>query len=264
VVLNLIHGRCCIPAGYKVIDVPEDATFDDDDPRGSDKSQITKISCDYNSVKALIALGQSLFAITTLYLARGDQIATFGYAAFGLTVAPYAFMSVVNLFGHLMCPDYPSKYLVESEGLRHLQRQLRDQHGFVLRDEERGIFVEGVVGKLTLEADRRARRKSDEKAFFPVFLSFILGIAIPLAIIGGLSRFHKGSATVAQRVWTMCWLAFGVFVGYSDAEASIGEDPNEYNYGRMVWILVYCAPAIGGFVVVGQMISHYGVCTRIT
>ena len=95
-------------------------------------------------------------------------------------------MSVVNLFGHLMWPDYPTKYLVESEGLRHLQRQLGDQHGFVLRDEERGIFVEGVVGKLTLEADRPTRRR----AISPEFLALILGIAIPLAIIGGLSRFH--------------------------------------------------------------------------
>lgn len=98
-----------------------------------------------------------------------------------------------------------------------------------------------------------------------VILTFVLGITVPLAVIGGLSSFNAGSATVAQRVWTMCWLSFGALAGYIDATGlDIEEDPKEYTTGSIGIIILFCAPAIGGFVVVGQMLSHYGVCTRIT
>ena len=45
---------------------------------------------------------QAVWAIITLYRARADQIQEFGCAAFGLTVAPYAFMSVMNIIGSLL------------------------------------------------------------------------------------------------------------------------------------------------------------------
>jgi hypothetical protein len=50
----------------------------------------------------------------TLYRARGNQIERFGYAAFGLTVAPYAVVSVLNLLGSGLCPEFAALYMVES------------------------------------------------------------------------------------------------------------------------------------------------------
>jgi hypothetical protein len=80
--------------------------------------QNSTISCNYNFVKILVTFGQTLFAIATLYRTRGDEIARYGCAAFGLTVTPYAFMPVVNLFGNLMCPEYLAMYLVEPEAMK--------------------------------------------------------------------------------------------------------------------------------------------------
>ncbi len=60
-----------------------------------------------------MSLGQLIFAIATLYSARGDQIPLFGYAAFGLTVVQYAWMSFVNLLANSMCPQYGTMFLVE-------------------------------------------------------------------------------------------------------------------------------------------------------
>ena len=53
----------------------------------------------------------------------GDQIQRYGYAAFGLTVAPYLLMSIVNLLGTMLTPDYPCLYLVSSEVMDEAARR---------------------------------------------------------------------------------------------------------------------------------------------
>lgn len=50
---------------------------------------------------------QIVFGMSTLYRTKGNQIERYGYAAYGLTVTPYALMSILNLAGNLMRPDYP-------------------------------------------------------------------------------------------------------------------------------------------------------------
>jgi hypothetical protein len=99
-----IHGRFELPPGYVLAVVPRDSKFVNDIPykRGfwrtiSDSFSLapqgdTKISCGYGVVKILVAIIQLLYATATLYLARGDQVEWYGYPAFGLTVAPYAWM----------------------------------------------------------------------------------------------------------------------------------------------------------------------------
>lgn len=58
----------------------------------------------YNIPKLIIGLVQAIWATSTLYRARGDQIDRYGYAAFGLTVTPYAFMSVLNIIANISNP----------------------------------------------------------------------------------------------------------------------------------------------------------------
>lgn len=62
----------------------------------------------HNILKWLVAPTQLLFASFTLYRTRGNQIDQYGYAAFGLTVIPYAIMSLNNLSANILTPDYPS------------------------------------------------------------------------------------------------------------------------------------------------------------
>jgi hypothetical protein len=42
----------------------------------------------------------------------------YGYAAFGLTVIPYAIMSILNLTANLLTPEYPMLFMVQSDGMR--------------------------------------------------------------------------------------------------------------------------------------------------
>jgi hypothetical protein len=163
-----IHGQFTLPAEYKIIYVPSDAVIrrqqsDDIELRpfletagSSLDNNLTFVtvlpsvtshaflSSNYNMLKSLVSLAQVIFAATTLYQTRGDQLIRYGYAAFGLTVTPYALMSVINLLGSLLCPEYPALYLVESEAMDDARRK----HG--------GVFT-GTVKGLDIDMDKLQR-----------------------------------------------------------------------------------------------------------
>jgi hypothetical protein len=84
-----IHSHCDLLEGYVLTVVPNNAKFQDDpDPEYKGllrgwlwrvqnqfkllEESSTIISCNYNFVKVLIALAQTIFATATLYRAKGD------------------------------------------------------------------------------------------------------------------------------------------------------------------------------------------------
>ncbi|PMD39383.1 hypothetical protein L207DRAFT_633996 [Hyaloscypha variabilis F] len=94
----------------------------------------TVISSSYNMIGGLIALAQAIYTSVTLYQTRGDQIDQYGYAAFGLTVAPFVLMSIINLIGSIFSPTYDAIYIVETSVMREARRH--------------ECCFDGVVGKL--------------------------------------------------------------------------------------------------------------------
>jgi hypothetical protein len=72
----------------------------------------------HNVLQGLAAVVQMIFACKELYNARGRQIERYGYAAFGLTVLPYLWMSFLNLLGNICWPQYSHKYIVFYRGIR--------------------------------------------------------------------------------------------------------------------------------------------------
>jgi len=273
-----IHGRCVLPPGYRLVPVPYNAEFENDEPQfhtfwqwltklfGRSSDRDITISCSYNAGKALVALGQALFAISTLYETQGDQIARYGYAAFGLTVAPYAWMSTINLVGSLICPEYSAMYLVESQASRRLRSEVEiysGQHGFPLLPNRPEIQLDGFVGVLANEEDFVIQTR-DEWARMKASIIPLIGAAFPLLIYGILSKFQKGESTHAQRSWVMVWLVFGIIVGGALVSTPFITRYREFTILSLGMCAFYSAPAIGGFVVVGQMIHDYGVCTQIT
>ena len=108
---------------------------------------------------------------------------------------------------------------------------------------------------------------TDISAFFIAFIVYgsIIGI------IGGISRFSKGDSSIAQRVWTMTWLAIGL--GYFIILHYITRLLHRFKTlswsGLFLFVFQFCyylsmAPAIGGLVVVGQMLCSYGTCTALS
>ncbi|KAF2468299.1 uncharacterized protein BDR25DRAFT_357593 [Lindgomyces ingoldianus] len=285
-----IHGRISLPASWYLEPVKSDTEFENDTPRPGgifepfkspfrrpDQRRV-RLANSYSAVKSIVALIQAYFAIATLYRSRGTQIDRFGYAAFGLTVAPYAFMSVVNLFGNLICPEYPAVFIVENAELDRLRECIASAG----KQEE--FFVEGTVGRITLASDQpiiddpeieRARFERSLKRLWVkripkdiakdmIAIPALTG-AVPISIVGGLSGFKEGQSTHSQRVWTMTWLVFGIFMGVSCAKylRPTGESTPLQFLFIFFAVLTYGVSAVGGFVVVGQMITQYGTCVSV-
>ncbi|KAI7971906.1 hypothetical protein EIK77_007505 [Talaromyces pinophilus] len=123
-----------------------------------------------------------------------------------------------------------------------------------------------------------------------LFLVRVLVAALPLAVIGGMSQFKIGSSTVAQRAWTMSWLAVGMglpvqpflsllitqaFTGLVDNARKMVRKEADGRVKKLFWRYVsenfayvlclglFGAPAFGGFVVVAQMLRESASCEVI-
>jgi hypothetical protein len=137
-----------------------------------------KLCVNYNALKIIVALAQTLYAVSALHDSCGDQIERFGYAAFGLTVTPYLFMSIMKLIANLLRPNYPTLYMVESQDM--LDAAATGDAKFV-----------GTVIRLSEphddSLDQKLRRQHSESV--ARILAFCLGF-VPLAVIGGMAHFH--------------------------------------------------------------------------
>lgn len=155
-----IHGRISLLKGWYLAPVNSNTKFDNDEPGSSGILEFLKApfrrpdprrirpANSYSAVKSIIAIIQVCFSITTLYRSRGTQIDQFGYAAFGLTVAPYAFMSIVNLIGNLVCPEYPAVFIVENIELDNMRVRI------AAAGKQAEFFVESTVGRIAKESDQ--------------------------------------------------------------------------------------------------------------
>ena len=110
---------------------------------------------------------------------------------------------------------------------------------------------------------------------------FTFIVAAEICIILTLSNFSGQQSTFAQRTWIVTWLfsgyVFGIMnylwsyiqgYGTTDKRES-GELSPWVKVKRGIFDIVYipsfvclCAPAIGGFVVVSQILKAYGICYK--
>jgi hypothetical protein len=135
-----VFGDYHLPTGYELAYVPSNAIVEPISSTSADstspekKNSVYNLSSIYSFSTALVAIMQIIYASATLYRSRGDQVAKYGYAAFGFTVLPYLIMSFVNLLGNLVTPRYSTLYLVRTE----------------MMDEavQRGGYFEGTTARL--------------------------------------------------------------------------------------------------------------------
>jgi hypothetical protein len=155
--------------GLEFYSVPPDLAVRWNNCRAYDSQ---KLSCSSGWFKCAVAIIQVAFACITLYRTRGNQVETYGYAAFGLTVIPYAVMSILNLVANLLTPEYPALYMVHSD-VMDLRAMCRARYDGIVgtivpeprpeNDSRRGVFerleVRNVTGntgsELTYQASVR-------------------------------------------------------------------------------------------------------------
>jgi len=276
--------------------LPADAKFDDDDydapsllqrchmlkrklirpeDQSAPRPPVLRLACKYSLVKILVSIYQLLFSIATLYKSRGDQITRYGFFAPGLTVAPYAWMSLINLLGNLFRPEYPAMYIVNSNSLTRLRAKLR-------ADGKQDEFkVAGTIGHISAESERRllgivakdgklATGRGDNVAF--LIAPLIVG-SIPVLIVGILSNFSVGKSTKAQQLWIAVWIYYGILIGtgighmYRVMESKpilqTQWEKTVEAFFSFLTFLIFVACAIGGFVTIGRMVREYGTCVEL-
>lgn len=212
----------------------------------------------------LYTLGQSVYACYTLYKAIGNQIDIYGFTAFGLTVVPYALMSVLNIIATLVTPSYPCMFLVETPDLEEARAG-------------GGLFAGSVV---SIAVDLKLRKRA-----LPDFLSRHSSLAMPywtvtgllvlapIAIVSGLSGFRY-VAPLNNFVWITLWLCLGSVscLGLKYMDHKMAEYTCQYSIHSsrlkdkhfrkwLRWWTLFTVPlfvpAVGGMVMVGYMLKEY-------
>jgi hypothetical protein len=107
--ITRVHGQYNLPDGYHLHRLVDDVVIEK-----LYKGDI-EISSSLSTPKVIASIVQICASVLTLYRARGTQLQQYGWAAFGLTVIPYAIMSIVNLLANLVSPEYSAVYMVKSE-----------------------------------------------------------------------------------------------------------------------------------------------------
>lgn len=258
-----IHGLCDLPRGYFLVEVPPDTSLKGYSASSSaEYPKDIQLARSYNVPKVLIGLIQALVGVMTLYRAQGNQIDVYGYAAFGLSVVPYTFMSIVNILMALVTPEYPCMYMVSTPDL---DEACKDGGRFV--SAIAAVDTEAVQTPILLDKDEA----KDYRLLVPAFIIAL----IPLAIVGALSKFEVGSSTASQRGWMMSWLVVGSASSYVMRFVAKNVPQNSYWEGLVtskkvslaLVTALYTVPpwvcGIGGMITVGLMIKEYGVCTKI-
>ena len=212
-----------------------------------------RLAYTYNIPKVLVGLFQVIWGAVTLYRSRGNQIEMYGYAAFGLSVAPFVFMSAVNIAMALVTPEYPTLYLVHCPDMDHHMEDF-----------------DGIVAAIDINSPGGSVPADDliEPGIF-LFGSAIAAI-IPVAIVGSFSGFKSGDwSTPSDRGWMMSWLVVGaassLYVRILHNMAFHG-GVAEHTAGLAIltaFVLPLWVPAIGGIITVGKMLGAYGICTRL-
>jgi hypothetical protein len=78
------------------------------------KREDIRVGRSINIVKGLASVVQLVFSSITLNRARGSQLQQYGYAAFGLSVFPYALVSFVNLVVVTIVGEYSTLFVLRT------------------------------------------------------------------------------------------------------------------------------------------------------
>lgn len=153
--------------------------------------------------------------------------------------------------------ENPIKNPIKFDGLGDFKRRL-----IGLR-ESISVYNTIILGR---QAAVHEGRRDRFLQVFLVFGSILIGSA-SLCIVGGISRFKQGDSTAAERAWTMSWLVTGIIIGpisyFAPTITSLFYRNEAVGYLSQLGLLLYATPAVGGLVVVAQMIWAYGSCIQI-
>ncbi|KDQ55300.1 hypothetical protein JAAARDRAFT_333000 [Jaapia argillacea MUCL 33604] len=127
------HGGIELPLdkGYQ-LSYPDPYYLSEYFPFRSKINRDTTLGKTQSWVKMAISVAQLFYSTITLCRTQGSQLEKYGYAAYGLSVFPYTFMSLANFLCIGLVGEYPSIYILRTAIIREA--------------EGRGGKFTGVVG----------------------------------------------------------------------------------------------------------------------
>jgi hypothetical protein len=89
---------------------------------------------------------------------------------------------------------------------------------------------------------------------------YLVTAILPIALVGGYTGFQSGSNIEIAVSWILGWLIVGsvssLWVRIAGAYGGV-----LHPIWGVILVLPLWVPAIGGLVVVGQMLKDFGICT---
>lgn len=253
-----------------------------------------------SGIKMAVSIAQLVYASITLYRTRGTQINRYGYAAFGLSVFPYEFMSLFNFFCVGLVGEYPCIYAIRTTMMQEAEerggkfngaigfpRKLdeNDHPGTSTRLEGYDVTLMSMdgeklvvkVGEHRKEFQLQAGGSGAYKFHLPsaidqqenetsglgglaVILTVLLALILPHIVIFLFSGFKKNESTVAQRAWMMAWVCVNQICLFLGVGLVISPKASQT---ILVMAVLFGAPAIGGYIQVGMMLKESGTCAVV-
>ncbi|TFY57309.1 hypothetical protein EVJ58_g7098 [Rhodofomes roseus] len=147
-----LHGVANPPVGYSLAVPMHKAYTEDIILKDLEQTKELKIHHPSGITNVLLSIFQIVFAIFTLYFTPSDQIPRWGYAAYGLSVFPYALMSVMNLLCAAFVGGYASGHILRTPILEEsLKRAGQTSHAGNVTT----VTYDGLIGTV--------RRRPSEK-----------------------------------------------------------------------------------------------------
>ena len=147
---HTIHGNHLLPDGYRWI-IPHPFTCFTlvEGLKGRSK---TKISRSHSLLKMAISVFQLVLSSFTIYRTRGPQIERYGFASFGLSTIPYAFMSLLNLICVGCTGQYPYLFMLHTRTLEEARGRIGAEISGAV-----GILANDISQNLSGQGGTRAR-----------------------------------------------------------------------------------------------------------
>ncbi|EED81178.1 predicted protein [Postia placenta Mad-698-R] len=127
-----VHGEAIVPPGYTLaVPMPEFKPFILATLFSVEKIRIHRRP---EYLKIIVSAGQMISASFTLASTFGDQRDRYGYAAYGLSVFPYALMSLANAICCALIGEYSSRHVLRTHILQEAERRT-------------DAFFDGAIGR---------------------------------------------------------------------------------------------------------------------
>ena len=292
-----IHGSMELPPGYIWVTSATNMV------RDIAPMKNVRLSKSQSGMKMATSIAQLIYSSVTIYRTRGDQIARYGYAAFGLSVFPFTLMSFFNFICVGLVGEYASVYAIRTtimqeaeerggmfNGAIGLQRKLdeNDHPGasgpmegyevvlMSMEKEKLAVTVGEHTKMFSCQTDEydvqefclpsAIDNNSYDSSDLGVGLTYFMAVPLALVIPHVFIYLLSGYKKNHSTVAERAWMLSWVCANQISLflySMVLFVPKGDQSVLQLMWAVLFASPAIGGYVVVGKMLKQFGSCSVV-